>query len=584
MYWQYTPYGLPLAVAVTISVTIALFAWRRRPATGATTFALMMLAVAWWSACYALGLASTTVSYRLFWTAIRYLGEAFVSMLWLVFAIEYTGNTKWLTRRNLSLLAVAPIAIILLIFTNPSHNLLTRNAELVRHGSWVMMNYTRGPLYWISPAYNYIYLFAGTSLLLGILIRSPRIYQRQIKTLLVSVLVPWGTNIYIFTNQPFSSDLDFTSIAFTITGLVLAWGLFRYRLLDIVPAAHSAVVESMTDAVIALDIQDRIVDCNRAAERVLGHKAEKVIGRSIADVVAYPDLIERFRDELEVSTELTFGERDAVCHYDLRISPLHQRERLTGRLVVLRDITARKRAEQERERLIEELGAFARTVAHDLKNPLAVIHLYLDLLGKKGDGLSEEKRTKYLSIADRTAARMKSIIESLLLLAEVRNIENVEIQALDMAHIVRETLKDLDCLIERYHAEVIVSDCSTWPVVRGYAPWVSNVWANYLSNALKYGGRSPRIELGAAMQPDGMVRFWVRDNGPGIAIEDQKKLFLPFVQLGTASRQGSGLGLSIVHRIVTKLGGRAWLESDAGKGCTFFFTLPAYLRDDSAKS
>jgi len=115
-----------------------------------------------------------------------------------------------------------------------------------------------------------------------------------------------------------------------------------------------------------------------------------------------------------------------------------------------------------------------------------------------------------------------------------------------------------------------------WPVAVGYGPWIEEVWANYLSNAIMYGGSSPRIELGADVQADGMVRFWVRDYGPGISADQQQHLFIPFTQLAQSSANGHGLGLSIVRRIMNKLGGEVGVESNGvpGQGSRFFFTLP----------
>ncbi|MBC7869758.1 MAG: sensor histidine kinase, partial [Chitinophagaceae bacterium] len=113
-----------------------------------------------------------------------------------------------------------------------------------------------------------------------------------------------------------------------------------------------------------------------------------------------------------------------------------------------------------------------------------------------------------------------------------------------------------------------------WPLAAGYAPWVEEVWTNYLSNALKYGGKPPSIELGADEQPDGMVRFWVRDNGNGLTPEEQTRVFTPFTRLNQVKVEGHGLGLSVVQRIVDKLGGQVGLESSVGQGSIFSFTLP----------
>jgi signal transduction histidine kinase len=132
--------------------------------------------------------------------------------------------------------------------------------------------------------------------------------------------------------------------------------------------------------------------------------------------------------------------------------------------------------------------------------------------------------------------------------------------------------------IGEHHAEIIVENAEAWPVAAGYAPWVEEVWANYVSNALKYGGTPPRIELGATLEGDAMVRFWVRDNGAGLSAEQQSNLFKMYSRLDTKRVEGHGLGLSIVQRIVNKLGGQVGVESAVGQGCTFSFTLPAYKK------
>ena len=128
-------------------------------------------------------------------------------------------------------------------------------------------------------------------------------------------------------------------------------------------------------------------------------------------------------------------------------------------------------------------------------------------------------------------------------------------------------------MITEYHAEIIQP--ASWPVVVGYAPWVEEVWVNYLSNGLKYGGRPPCLELGATPQADGQIRLWVHDNGPGIPPAEQSRLFTEFVRLGEVGLKGHGLGLSIVRRIVEKLDGQVGVESQVGRGSTFYFTLPS---------
>jgi signal transduction histidine kinase len=231
---------------------------------------------------------------------------------------------------------------------------------------------------------------------------------------------------------------------------------------------------------------------------------------------------------------------------------------------------------EERAQLVQELETFAHTVAHDLKNPLGGVLGYTSLLLDKLDTTSKDYIQRYLQAIERSGTKMKNIIEALLMLAGVRAADEVELSPLDMGYIIAEVQHRLDFMVQEYRAEMIVPDFDTWPGAMGYTPWVEQVWINYLSNALKYGGRPPCVELGATAEADGeMIRFWVRDNGPGLAPEDQAKLFTPFTRVSEAQVEGHGLGLSIVQRIVEKFGGAVGVESTPGQGSTFFFTLPA---------
>jgi signal transduction histidine kinase len=221
----------------------------------------------------------------------------------------------------------------------------------------------------------------------------------------------------------------------------------------------------------------------------------------------------------------------------------------------------------------QELDAFAHTVAHDLQNPLSLITGFAETLEQDHGSLAPSELEGYLRAIARNSRRAGSIVNELLLLAGVRRMQ-VEMQPLDMAGIVAEALRRLADAVEVHEADVLLP--KDWPVTEGYRPWVEEVWVNYLSNAIRYGGQPPLVELGAEVLPDGMVRFWVRDNGRGLMPEEQSQLFVPFTKLAQVRAGGHGLGLSIVRRIVGKLGGQVGVESDGvpGRGSLFFFTLP----------
>jgi signal transduction histidine kinase len=235
------------------------------------------------------------------------------------------------------------------------------------------------------------------------------------------------------------------------------------------------------------------------------------------------------------------------------------------------DMMELERLNAELQARNEELDTFAHTVAHGLKNPLAHVVGFAETLEESHTAMSEEELRRHLHKIAQGGRRMGRIVESLLLLSTVCK-EQVRVETLDMASTVAEAMQRLAAMIETHKAEMILPDA--WPTAVGYGPWVEEVWANYLSNAIKYGGRPPRVELGAVAQEDGYARFWVRDDGEGIAPEAQARLFRPFTRLDKARAEGSGLGLSIVRHIVEKLGGQVGVESEAGQGSVFSFTLP----------
>lgn len=238
-----------------------------------------------------------------------------------------------------------------------------------------------------------------------------------------------------------------------------------------------------------------------------------------------------------------------------------------------------RRLRLDLEARVAELDAFAHTVAHDLKDPLSVITSYADLLQEAGETLTPELQAEATDAIAQMGYKMAGIIDTLLLLASVRQRSEPASAPLDMGDIVADACRRLTDTIKKHGAEIDLPDA--WPPAEGYGPWVEEVWANLISNAVKYGGDAAtgtpaHITLGAEMTKGGTsVRFWVRDNGPGIAPELQDEIFNAHTHPAGMRVMGHGLGLSIVRRIVERLGGAVGVESAPGEGSTFTFTLPA---------
>jgi signal transduction histidine kinase len=250
------------------------------------------------------------------------------------------------------------------------------------------------------------------------------------------------------------------------------------------------------------------------------------------------------------------------------VKPPNARELERGITIAL----ARFKDMQELRQLNQDLDAFAHTTAHELQTPLSLIRGYTEIL--QSEITSPAEHREYLDIVVRNTHKMSNIIRELLLLTGVRK-TNVETAPLNMKDIVAEARQRLTHLIQTYQTEITLPQ--HWPKAMGHALWVEEVWVNYLSNGIKYGGKPPRLQLGATENPDGTIKFWVQDNGLGLTQEEQLKLFAPFTRLDQVQTVGYGLGLSIVRRIIEKLGGQTGVESEGipGKGSLFYFTLPA---------
>jgi signal transduction histidine kinase len=237
----------------------------------------------------------------------------------------------------------------------------------------------------------------------------------------------------------------------------------------------------------------------------------------------------------------------------------------------LHEIAERRAVEEALKAQNAELDAFAHTVAHDLKGPLASLVGNAELLQMTAPHESAQEVDAQLGDILVVSRKMNAIIDALLTLSSVRSRRRVHRTTIAMAPIVAESLQRLQPLIRETQATIMLP--VAWPAAHGYAPWVEEIWVNYLSNAIKYGGSPPQIALGADQLDDGLVRFWVQDNGRGLTAEEQAQLFRPFTRLQAADIQGHGLGLSIVQRIAAQLGGGVGVESDQ-QGSRFFFTLP----------
>jgi signal transduction histidine kinase len=218
------------------------------------------------------------------------------------------------------------------------------------------------------------------------------------------------------------------------------------------------------------------------------------------------------------------------------------------------------------------LDAFARSVAHDLKNPLTTIIGLGEVLADNPVVSTNDEIRDFVSLIVQSGNRSAEIIDGLLLLHGIQH-EDHEVTAVDSEATVDAALKALDSIVT--DNQVIVTRSGIFPLVQANDSWLEQVWVNLIANAIKYGGSPPRVDLSARPTFDGSIRFEVRDNGEGIATDHRTRVFDEYQRAEQSDIDGHGLGLAIVERVISRLGGAVGVDSAEDGGSVFWFTVPS---------
>ena len=355
MDWMFTPAAGVLFSATALSLVAAALMWRRRSAPGGMLLFLLMLAVAEYTLATGLEAASVPLSWKTVWAKLQYLGSGLVSTFLLLFAVKYTGHDRWLRGWRRFAVWLVPAANLAAVSTNQFHHWVWTGFLPGRPGANTLV-YLHGPGFYAAVGALFVYLGIACSLLIGAAVRPVVIRRRQSVTVLLGTLFPLAAGVlYTFGITPLEG-LDMAPIACLLSAVVLIASAGALRVFDLVPIARDALVEEMSDAVLVVDAAYRLVDLNPAARRLLSLDSS-AIGRPALDTVRVWREIEGCGNgDRGGHTEVALT--DAPPRFaDVRVSPLLGRDRrVSGSLVVLRDITERHAAEaklQEAHRRLE---------------------------------------------------------------------------------------------------------------------------------------------------------------------------------------------------------------------------------------
>jgi PAS domain S-box-containing protein len=351
----------------------------------------------------------------------------------------------------------------------------------------------------------------------------------------------------------------------------------------------AAIVESSDDAIVSKDLDGIIRSWNRGAERIFGYKADEIIGQPISILAVpgrgdeIPNILDRIRrgkrvDHYETRRRTKDGR---VLAISLTVSPIRDASgTIVGASKIARDITDRVRAEEAlREtnaalvRANTDLEQFAYSASHDLQEPLRMISTYSSMLKRKFGKQLGPDGDEYIRYTVDGAIRMQQLISDLLAYTQAAALAEEDPTVADGDQALRDAL---DSLRESLTSSGAAVEHTALPRVRMHQFQLEQVLQNLISNAIRYRREEPpQIQIAAERQ-DSEWLFSVRDNGIGIDPKYKERIFGIFKRLHSAADYpGSGIGLAICQRIIHRIGGRIWVESELGRGSTFFFTAPA---------
>lgn len=284
---------------------------------------------------------------KIFLPNITYTGVLALPTLFLIFALQFTNQEGWLTRQSLFALAIEPALTLALLWTNNSHKLMFRSIAAPEKDHFAWLELVPGPWYTVNVMYSYLVILAGLAVLVYGMLRSSPLLRDQYRLLLLASLLPWGLSMYSEYSMQ-GNHFDLTPITFGVSGILFTYSIIRNRFMDIIPVARSRLIESMSDGVLVLDVQNRIVDINPAMENMLGKVATSFLGQPAAQALSiWMDNSDSLISGEQTRTELRILNSPSR-YLDLRLTPLYDnRQRLNGRLMVFRDITDRKRVEKK---------------------------------------------------------------------------------------------------------------------------------------------------------------------------------------------------------------------------------------------
>ncbi len=587
-------YCVAYGAALVLLMGIGLYALARRRSTpGALPLLVMCLAQGQWVLGHLFGPADVPLEGNLFRNYLQFISGPLWAAALLILALEYTGRRLASPRLIWGVTGVLIAGLLLMAYTNTPYS-LTRTMPAPASAGAFAPPYDFGTVAWVLNIYFLALAILATGVLAANLFPSTSVRRAQ-------TLILLGGGILAVLSTAINNQGNLVPLIGVLSSAIIAAGLFGFGRPDMTPMALAAIIQSIDDIVIVLDTEDRLIDLNPAARRVIAPECSQVIGSPISAL--FPNwawLVEKYRDVYTAREEIAFDQDETCSYFDFRLTPLHDHHGvLLGRLIMVRDITAERRAEKllrERTAQLETANRelevaneqlhlmgqakddFVSNVAHELRTPITSLKLNLHLLARR-----PEKWEQYLPIVRRETDRLASIIDDLLRLSRLdQGRVEFEFGPVNLNALANQYVEDRKVVAEGRGITLRFEGDPRLLPIEADGGLLGQVLSILLTNALNYTPAGGSVTVSTAFIPGKQAQAVLRvsDTGPGISAEEQAQLFRRFFR-GAAGRAsgmpGTGLGLALAWEIVQRHRGHITVESEGipGRGTTFSVFLPA---------
>lgn len=564
MQFQYIPYIWPLIVSACISLSLGIYAvLSRKNAKGSVSFILSMVIVTIWSGANSLEMAGADFSTKLFWANMQYFAYCYSPVTLLALCMQFTGYDKWIQNQKVLWLAALPTIIVALVWTDELHGLIRSDMHLDYSGLFPVIAKKYGPVFFIHAAYSHLLNITAWGLLIRTVFFRNTIYRKQATALLIGMsLIVIPNILYILGFSPVKR-FDITPVFFGPAGLIIAWGIFRFKMFDLVPLARTTVIETMDAGVMVLDLQDRIRDINPSFEKIIGLTAAQVSSKRAEEVCSMiPELAESCRDRSLTHTEFSINTQGLLKNYEVLLSPLTDNKGvLIGRLIVIYEITEKKQAQlafleqQRRLAVIEEKQRMARDMHDNLGQVLGFINLQAQGIRQEllnaGVDVATGKLDKLVNVTQSAHREIREFIHNM---RETTSLEKDFIMALK---------KDIRDFEEQAGIQTELD------IPRGFTgqELEQNVGLNIL-NIIKEALNNIRKHANANHVK---ISFLLTKEELCIAAEDDGR---GFNMIQANKMQKKTFGLNIIRERAAEIGARLDIESEVGKGSRIAVCIP----------